>query len=170
MNPDKKNKTPKQSDAPVDKLHERLQDLADQAKVIENQADAEHRDMTAEELDEVSKLQAAFKETEKLIAAREANAEMQSKLRVPQPRITQPVDGPETPNAPTTFGSEGQASDGGFALPPDFREHIMKMVQGEESLLSRTDQQTTSSNSSRCPRTTPPRGRPRGGVHADVGR
>jgi len=207
MSTDKK-KTPKQSGVPLDELHNRLQDLADQAKVIENQADAEHRDMTAEELEDVAKIQAAFKETEKLIAAREANAEMQSKLRVPQPRVTQPIDGPEAAddeggdeppryvkpqrrrfeggmpagltkgkwgfrsmgefamaamatrhgkpdarilNAPSTYGSEGQNQDGGFAVPPDFREDIVKQVMGEESLLSRCDQQITQSNSLSLP-------------------
>lgn len=50
-------------------------------------------------------------------------------------------------NAPTTFGSEGVGEDGGFAVPPDFRTAIVQMVQGETSLLSRTDQQVTSGNS-----------------------
>lgn len=49
-------------------------------------------------------------------------------------------------NAPTTFGQEGVGADGGFAVPPDFRATIIKKVAGEESLLSMTDQQTTSSN------------------------
>jgi HK97 family phage major capsid protein len=49
-------------------------------------------------------------------------------------------------NAPTTFGQEGVGADGGFAVPPDFRSTIIKKVAGEESLLSMTDQQTTSSN------------------------
>jgi HK97 family phage major capsid protein len=50
-------------------------------------------------------------------------------------------------NAPSTFGQEGLNSDGGFAVPPDFRQQIMKQIMGEESLLSLTDQQVTSSNS-----------------------
>lgn len=50
-------------------------------------------------------------------------------------------------NAPTTYGSEGVGEDGGFAVPPDFRTAIMEKVMGEDSLLSRTDQMTTSSNS-----------------------
>lgn len=49
-------------------------------------------------------------------------------------------------NAPTQFGSEGIGQDGGFAVPPDFRSTIITKVMGEDSLLSRTDQQTTSSN------------------------
>lgn len=55
----------------------------------------------------------------------------------PDPRIL---------NAPATFGSEGTNADGGFAVPPDFRDTIMKTVMGETSLLARTDQMVTSSN------------------------
>jgi HK97 family phage major capsid protein len=57
-----------------------------------------------------------------------------------------PVVDPRFTNAPTTFGSEGVGADGGFAVPPDFRTAIMEKVQGEESLLSRTDLQTIGSN------------------------
>lgn len=49
-------------------------------------------------------------------------------------------------NALTTYGNEGVGQDGGFMVPPDFRREIAEKVLGEESLLSRTDQQTTSSN------------------------
>jgi HK97 family phage major capsid protein len=49
-------------------------------------------------------------------------------------------------NAPTSYGQEGVGEDGGFAVPPDFRSSIMRAIQGEESLLSRTDQQQSSSN------------------------
>lgn len=48
--------------------------------------------------------------------------------------------------AATTFGSEAVGADGGFAVPPDFREEIIKKVQGEDSLFARTDQYTTDSN------------------------
>lgn len=60
-------------------------------------------------------------------------------------------------NAPTTYSSEGVGEDGGFAVPPDFRQEIMQKVMGVESLLSRTDQLTTSSNSVTFPadETTP---------------
>lgn len=47
--------------------------------------------------------------------------------------------------AATTFGSEQSQADGGFAIPPDFRDAIVKKIQGKDSLLSMTDQQTTSS-------------------------
>ncbi len=49
--------------------------------------------------------------------------------------------------AATTFGSEGTGADGGFMVPPEFRTAIVEKVMGENSLFSRTDQQTTSSNS-----------------------
>ena len=60
-------------------------------------------------------------------------------------------------NAPTTFGQESVGADGGFAVPPDFRTAIVSKVMGEESLLARTDQMTTSSNSITVPadETTP---------------
>ena len=60
-------------------------------------------------------------------------------------------------NAPSTYGSEGNGADGGFAVPPDFRTAIVQKVMAEDSLLGRTDQMTTSSNSITVPtdETTP---------------
>ncbi len=60
-------------------------------------------------------------------------------------------------NAPTTYGNEGSGPDGGYAVPPDFRTAITTKVQAEDSLLSRTDQQVSSSNSMTVPldETTP---------------
>lgn len=60
-------------------------------------------------------------------------------------------------NAPSTYGSEGTGADGGFAVPPDFRTAIVQKVMAEDSLLGRTDQMTTSSNSITVPtdETTP---------------
>jgi HK97 family phage major capsid protein len=54
-------------------------------------------------------------------------------------------------NAPSTFGQEAVGADGGFAVPPDFRQEIMKQVMGEDSLLSRCDQLVTSSNNLTLP-------------------
>ncbi len=53
--------------------------------------------------------------------------------------------------------NEGVGEDGGFIVPPDFREGIMKVVEGEDSLLSRTDSSTTARNSVTHPKdeTTP---------------
>lgn len=49
-------------------------------------------------------------------------------------------------NALTTFAQEGVGSDGGFLVPPEFRREVAIKVMGEESLLSRTDRITSSSN------------------------
>lgn len=46
----------------------------------------------------------------------------------------------------STYGSEGVGGDGGFAVPPEWRTEIMKQVDAEDGLLSRTDQQTITSN------------------------
>ncbi len=54
-------------------------------------------------------------------------------------------------NSPTTFGSEGVSSDGGFAVPPDFRENIVKVIQGEDQLLGMVDNLITSSNAISMP-------------------
>jgi HK97 family phage major capsid protein len=47
----------------------------------------------------------------------------------------------------STYGSEASGADGGFAVPPEWRSEIMKLVDAEDSLLSRCDQQTVSGNS-----------------------
>jgi HK97 family phage major capsid protein len=41
---------------------------------------------------------------------------------------------------------EGVGEDGGFLVPPEFRDGIMKVVEGEDSLLSRCDGSTTARN------------------------
>lgn len=53
--------------------------------------------------------------------------------------------------------NEGVGEDGGFLVPPEFREAIMKVVEGEDSLLARTDGSTTAKNSVTHPKdeTTP---------------
>jgi HK97 family phage major capsid protein len=53
--------------------------------------------------------------------------------------------------AATTYSQEGVGADGGFAVPPDFRDTIMSRVFAEANLISRTDRQTTSSNSITIP-------------------
>lgn len=60
-------------------------------------------------------------------------------------------------NAPTTFGQESAGADGGFAVPPEFRDAIVQKVMGEESMLSRCDQLETTGNSITVPKdeTTP---------------
>ena len=46
----------------------------------------------------------------------------------------------------TTVGSEQIGQDGGFAVPPEFRTEIMQQVQGENTLVSLTDQYQTARN------------------------
>ncbi len=46
----------------------------------------------------------------------------------------------------TTVGSESVGQDGGFLVPPEFRTEIMQKVQGENQLLSLTDQYQSSRN------------------------
>lgn len=59
--------------------------------------------------------------------------------------------------APTTVGSEGSGPDGGFAIPPDFRNEILIKVMGEDTLLGRTTQIQTEGNTLTLPldETTP---------------
>lgn len=49
-------------------------------------------------------------------------------------------------NAPTTYSSEGVGADGGFLVPPEWRQEIWKKVSGESTLFSRTNQTRTSRN------------------------
>lgn len=55
------------------------------------------------------------------------------------------------------YGSETQGADGGFAVPPEFKNAIMVAIDGEESLVARTDKLTSGSNSLTVPKdeTTP---------------
>ena len=59
--------------------------------------------------------------------------------------------------APTTFGTEGVGEDGGFAVPPEFRTAISQKVFAEDSLIGRTDQLQSGSNTFTFPKdeTTP---------------
>lgn len=60
-------------------------------------------------------------------------------------------------NVATTFGTEGVGADGGYLVPPQFREEIWQKVSGEDSLMSRCAQFTTAKNSLTFPKdeTTP---------------
>lgn len=60
-------------------------------------------------------------------------------------------------NAPSSTSSGGVPADGGYAVPPDFRNEIMRKVMGEASIVGYTDQQTSSSNTITFPidETTP---------------
>ena len=69
-------------------------------------------------------------------------------------------------NAPTTFGQEGVGADGGFLVPPDFRTEIMEAVLAEASLLGRTDQMTSGSNTVVLPKDETTAWQTSGGVQA----
>ena len=51
----------------------------------------------------------------------------------------------------STYGNESTGADGGFAVPPEFRNSIMVSVEGEDSILSRTDRLTIAGNSISIP-------------------
>lgn len=59
--------------------------------------------------------------------------------------------------AATTYGGEGTGTDGGFAVPPDFRKEIWVKTMAEENLLMRCAQLVTGSNNIVIPKdeTTP---------------
>jgi len=58
---------------------------------------------------------------------------------------------PRLINAPTTYGAEQSGADGGFAVPPDYRNTIMNLITGEGSWLSQVDAMPTDSNSITIP-------------------
>lgn len=53
--------------------------------------------------------------------------------------------------APTNYGQEGVGAEGGFAVPPDFRNTINQLINSEESLASLCDNITTSTNNATFP-------------------
>jgi HK97 family phage major capsid protein len=67
------------------------------------------------------------------------------------------VDGRLRAQAPTETSSTSTDADGGFAVPPDFREEIMRKVIVESPLFGFTDQLTSTSNNISFPKdeTTP---------------
>lgn len=198
--------------ATLETLQNRLIELKDAGNNIQARADAEKRDLTADEQEEIKQIFASFEAVEADIERREQLDAMNAKISQPAGRKTNPEvqeeDEPAQPqartsgkhkpifatprttdankwgfrsqaeffnavvkssakgaqtdprliaNAPTTFGSEGVGADGGFAVPPDFRNTIIQKVMGEDSLLPLTDQQISSGNSITFPadETTP---------------
>ncbi|MBB95588.1 MAG: phage major capsid protein [Rhodobacteraceae bacterium] len=61
------------------------------------------------------------------------------------------VDGRLMGAAASSYGNESSGTDGGFAVPPDYRATIMEKAFGEDSLISRTDRQTSGSNTMTFP-------------------
>lgn len=193
----------------IEELRQRLADLQESAKSIQDTADAEKRDLTAEESTQLEGIFADFEAVEADIGRREKIAAQGERMNASAGRQTSAapirnsakpkeddededtsalrrvsapitnaaergrwgwkrfgdfacavknagVNGgsvdPRLQNAPTTYGSEGIGPDGGFAVPPDFRNTIMEKVQSEESLLSRCDQLETAGNSITVPK------------------
>lgn len=203
----------------IDQLRERLDELNAQALQVKDKAQAEDRDLTADEQKTLEEIFARFDDTEKQIEQLEKIENISLKLAEGRGRKTEPNDpqaraqfnnsedddppgyrqrrvprepinpeekgkfgfrnfgdfaksvkmaavggGYEDPRllkikaaAATTYGSEGVGGDGGFAVPPDFRRNIVEKVMGEDTLISRTDDQVSSSNTFTFPvdETTP---------------
>ncbi|HNB43613.1 MAG TPA: phage major capsid protein [Burkholderiaceae bacterium] len=190
----------------IEKLKARLTELHEISKGIQAKADAERRDLKADEQTELDAVMAEFDAVESDIKRRERILAQEQRLGAPQPRQASPnpVATPEPAQpraaapepqrmglqntrlstvqersrwgfqsmgdfassvrnavlnpagidqrlvqnaAASTYGSEGVGADGGFAVPPEWRAEIMSMVDGEDSLLSRTDQQRIAGNS-----------------------
>jgi HK97 family phage major capsid protein len=189
----------------IEKLKARLNELHEISVGIQAKADAEKRDMTADEQKELDAVMNEFDTVEADIARRAKIQAQQARLSEPQGRKTAPnvvasaAPGGEpsaqpTPRdglrntvlptveqrqrwgfsnfgefcsavrkgvtnpgsmdqrlvqnaAATTYGSEASGADGGFAVPPEWRAEIMAAVEGEDSLMSRCDQQTVAGNS-----------------------
>lgn len=196
----KNNKKPAVAVNNMDALHIRLGEISEQCTDIQNVADAEQRQLTADEMTQLENLRKEFDSVEKEINVRVEASKMESRiatLNAPNRRVSQPegagTDGEPAPasritgglpvgaskstlgfrnlgewgraanqmrlgkpdprilNAPSLFGSEGVNEDGGFAVPPDFRQNILKLVMGEDSLAAMCDNQTTNSNSLSLP-------------------
>lgn len=200
----------------LENLQNRLIELKEEANSIQARADAEKRELTADEEKEIEQIFASFEKCEADIERRERIDSINAKVATPGKRRTEPDDlqnrsddrrantsrEPAAParrvvaeasdrdlrgkwgfrsaadylsavvassakggsidprliaNAPSAWGSEGVGADGGFAVPPDFRNTIILKVMGEDSLLSLTDQNPVSGNSLTFPadETTP---------------
>jgi HK97 family phage major capsid protein len=191
----------------IQKLKARLTELHEISKGIQAKADAEKRDLKADEQTELDKVFAEFEMVEADIKRRERIAAQEERLATPEGRqiSPNPIAGtvPAVVNAApaagvdrnglrntrlttveerqrwgfqnmgefcrsvraavvspsnmdqrliqnaaaSTYGSEAAGADGGFAVPPEWRAEIMKMVDSEDSLLGRCDQQTAAGNS-----------------------
>lgn len=197
----------------IEELKERLVDLNNQAHDIKQTAEADKRDLSVEETEQLDGILAAFdrtqadlerleklsKQTETLnVSSRKTSPSQpteleddgQGNVQIKRPENRQlnitPIDkygpknfgfrslgemahavvrdtvaGDRDPRlqrlAASTYSNEGSGSDGGFAVPPDFRAQIMKKVMGEDSLVGRCMQVATNSKSVTLPKdeTTP---------------
>src|SRR4051812_16442452 len=86
----------------MDQLNQKLVDLAAQAKVIENTADAEKRSLSDDDINRITQITNAFSSVEQEIESRKSTAAMEARLAVPQPRMTKPADVEQKPPALST--------------------------------------------------------------------
>lgn len=186
----------------IKELKARLVELNEKGKAIQAKADAEKRELNADEQKELEALFNEFESVEADIKRREILDQQSARLSEPGARQvaastnTPPVTNAAPAHAPragmqnsllptleerarwgfrdfgefcssvraaatnpsgmdqrliqnalSTYGSEAVGADGGFAVPPEWRSQINQLVAGEDSLLSRTDQQTAAGNS-----------------------
>ena len=168
----------------------RMLDLHTRNESIQAQADADVRELSQEEENQIRANSTEFQRTKVEIERRKTLMEQSAQLTRVQPAATQPaptrapsalpntavtefMEGPRSawgwrsfgefvkgvinasvgrqPDprfqaAATIYGNETTAADGQYALPPDFRDTLIKKVQGENSLLPLTDQYISSSN------------------------
>ena len=179
----------------IEELQNRIGKLLEDCDVIEATADAEKRDLTADERTEMKVKLEEVDGLEEDIALREKVEAKVVGRAAPNGRRSDP-DGPEAQGghrivgvgqrsgmagfksfghmlqavhqagvpqghvderlrnvqaAATTVASEGIGADGGYAAPEDVRTEIMSAITGEDTLISRTDQQQTAFNSTKLP-------------------
>jgi HK97 family phage major capsid protein len=188
----------------IEQIKARLVELNEIGKAIQAKADAEKRELSADEQKDVDAIFNEFEAGEADIARRERLSAQEKRLDMSAGRVVPPqplamqngssvvvqngvgpdglrntrlstredrarwgfhdlgefcaavrsasnnpssIDQRLITNALSTYGSEGVGADGGFAVPPEWRSSIMEAVVGEDSLLSRTDQQQATGNS-----------------------
>jgi HK97 family phage major capsid protein len=200
------------ADAVIEAHETRRAELVDAQTTIIARADAEKRDLTAEESKEIDELAAEFvhlgnqiERRARALAQAEILAAPRGRRTDPEPlpgddepvpavkaqaRPAAPAPAPRVPATPrtangtggfrafgefamavkganprfggetdprllrasaVTYSSEGSGQDGGFLVPPDYRSDIVSKVFGEDSLVSRTDRMTSTSNTITVP-------------------
>lgn len=180
----------------IQTLKDRLLEINRQTQAIQDRADAEKRDLGADERTSINNLFDEFERVEADIARRERIEAQNARLSTPNPRRTEPQQPANaggnaggnglrnttlrTPEerarwgfnnlgefalsvrdmqrgvrqdprlienaSASTYSTEGVGADGGFAVPPSFKETVQQLVTGEDSILSRCDAQPTDSN------------------------
>jgi HK97 family phage major capsid protein len=180
---------------PIQKLRQKAAALNADAQLIADTATKANRDMTVEEIQNVSSITAQATGLLTEAEARESLDAQAAALAAPRPRRTEttftgvptpgatsmtldpghPITGKENPTggfrnvteflcaiaadqigsrigkmdpgriraAVATYSSEGTGADGGYALPPDFRAGVQKLLDAPESLFPKLAQLQT---------------------------